>query len=650
MATSALNFVTERLRQSATGDNKFFKKMLMFFELKVPASVGGFAGTSFLFPLIVPPQSSNLDEPFTVEVTPTQGGGLYVEENGIVQRMIKISGTTGFKPRKLNANGTRALGIKAPEKRSFGRRLDPWVLEALSGQRHIQYLQDAVFRTYGDLKRDPNLSENVKLIFHIPKDEESWLVIPQKFSIERSSSRATLYNYSIDLLVVDAAVAVDEDFTEDTWLDKVKDAVQDIKTAIDLAQGAINDLTAVVGQIKGYVKNIAVIIDGVSGVINAASNFVQGVTDLVLSPLAIVESMAEVTDSALTAYDTLEQSKELLQNPPIPPSIRVKLMQLTEAMERIASHPEVTAPDSGNAIILNNLRSDARSRITANDRSSPRTITSLADAQTMGTAVTAGDIQIADGQNNVPKRVSPNYRSGKRVTITEGDTLASLAASHLGDARRWQDLAVVNGLKPPFINKQASLDLTKADEAVLPGSLGIGDKIVIPSTSKGTAQLPILPVLGVKPWEPLEVQLLGRDIALELVADESSPGNPVYDIPIDVEGGSVDVKTVAGLANLSQGLTLRLNTEKGTDTLYKRLGLERVVGLNIAPLDLETMRFRLSQAIQQDPRIASVRQVVFQGLDNGAELDPSIPLDAVVADITAEVRGFTEGVNVRLVL
>jgi hypothetical protein len=154
----------------------------------------------------------------------------------------------------------------------------------------------------------------------------------------------------------------------------------------------------------------------------------------------------------------------------------------------------------------------------------------------------------------------------------------------------------------------------------------------------------------VKPWEPLEVQLLGRDIALELVEDESSPGNPVYDIPIDVEGGSVDVKTVAGLANLSQGLTLRLNTEKGTDTLYKRLGLERVVGLNIAPLDLETMRFRLSQAIQQDPRIASVRQVVFQGLDNNAELDPSIPLDAVVADITAEVRGFTEGVNVRLVL
>jgi len=650
MATSALNYTLERLRQNVTGDNKFFKKMLMFFELKVPASVGGFAGTSFLFPLIVMPQSENFDEPFTVEVTPTQGGGLYVEENGIVQRTIKISGTTGFKPRKLNTNGTRALGIKSPEKKSFGRRLNPWVIEALSGQRHIHYLQDAVFRTYGDLKRDPNLAENVKLIFHIPKDDESWLVVPQKFSIERSSSRATLYSYSIDLLIVDAAVAIDEDFTEDTWLDKVKDAVQDIKTAIDLAQGAINDLTAVVGQIKGYVKNIAVIIDGVQGVINAASNFVQGVTDLVMSPLTIIESMAEVTDAALAAYDTLEQSKETLQNPPIPPSIRMKLMQLTEAMERIATHPEVTAPDSGKGIHLNNLHSDARNQISANERTNPRALTSLADAQNMGTAVTAGDIQIADGKSNVPKPSSPNYRSGKQVSITEGDTLATLAAKHLGDARLWQDLAVVNGLKPPFINKQASLDLTKADEAVLPGSLGIGDKIVIPSTSKGPVQLPILPVLGVKPWEPLEVQLLGRDMALELVEDISTPGNPKYDIPIDVEGGSVDVKLVAGLDNLAQGLTQRLNIEKGTDTLYKRLGLERVVGLNIAPLDLETTRFRLSQCIQQDPRIASVRQVIFQGLDNDTELDPSIPLDAVVADITAEVRGFTESANVRIVL
>lgn len=157
-------------------------------------------------------------------------------------------------------------------------------------------------------------------------------------------------------------------------------------------------------------------------------------------------------------------------------------------------------------------------------------------------------------------------------------------------------------------------------------------------------------MLGVKPWETLDVQLLGRDIALRLLSEESRLGKPLYDIPIDVEGGGTDVKLVGGLDNLSQGLANRLLTEKGTDTLYKRMGLERVVGLNLAPLDLETLRFRISQAIRQDARIASVRKIVFPGLDTDEELDSSIPLDAVVSDITAEVRGFTDSANVRLTL
>jgi hypothetical protein len=649
MAISALNFTSERLRQMFTADDKFFKKMLMFFELKVPAEVGLF-GTSYLFPLIVPPQSYTLEEPFTLESTPTQGGGLYIEENGIVQRMIRISGTTGFKPRRLplTANGPQALFAVSPEKRSHGRMLSSFVLLAISGQKHLQYLQDAVFRTYADLKRDPNTAEDTKLIFHIPKDDEHWLVAPQKFTIERSSAKATLYNYSIDLLVIDSAEAVDQNFSEDSWLDAVKNVIHDIKKAIDLAQGAINDLTKIVGEIKGYVKNIAAIIDGVSGVIDAAKNFVSGVTELLESPLTVINSMAGVIESALSAYDTLEQSRDDIQK--LPETVKQKFRDMEDAMDRISSHPEVTSPSTDTQNKKANKKTDPSGQIPLSERASATTPTTLAEVRKLGTKATAGDVQSADGKSNVPKRQSPTYRSGKRLSISKGDTLANLAATYLGDARKWQDLAVVNGLKPPFVNEQASLDLTKADESVLPGALGVSDKIIIPSTSKGPMQLPLLPVLGVKPWETLDVQLLGRDIALRLLSAESRLGKPLYDIPIDVEGGGIDVKLVGGLDNLSQGLTNRLHTEKGTDTLYKRMGLERVVGLNIAPLDLETLRFRISQAIRQDGRIASVRKIVFPGLDTDEELDSSIPLDAVVSDITAEVRGFTDSANVRLVL
>jgi len=124
MAISLVNFMSERLRQGmAGGDNKFFKQYTMFFELRVPQEMSFLANATFLFPLIVTPDTYNLSEPFTVEATPTQGAGLYVEENGIVQRVIRISGTTGFKPRKLHSSGTAVLMNASPYKKSYSRGL-----------------------------------------------------------------------------------------------------------------------------------------------------------------------------------------------------------------------------------------------------------------------------------------------------------------------------------------------------------------------------------------------------------------------------------------------------------------------------------------------------------------------------------------------
>jgi hypothetical protein len=652
MATSALATLREYQRQKATGDNKYYRHMLMFFELKIPGKLlSGSANSTYLFPLKVSPDSYTLAEPFTLEKTPTQGGGLYVEENGIVGRTIRISGVTGFAPRPLNANGPASLFATSPEKRSHSRTLPPIVGDAISGQRHFQYLQDAVFRTYADLKRDPATAEDTKLMFHVPKDDEHWLVVPVDFQLSRDAGQRTLYRYNIELLVVDRATAVDETVSEDSgFLAKMTNAIETAQAAISLAQGAINDLTAVMAEVSSVVNNVVQIIDGVSGVLASAEAFVTGVADFIETPLAVLESLGRAIDEAESLYETWEEAGERIQT--LPSKLKDKWAQLGQALDLLRTHPETFEPTN------NAQLATARALVSPLLSQSPETLaaakglavpTTVAGYNELGTQMTPGDLQEADAYRRfAPESLIGKYKSATQVSVVQGDTLASLAARHLKDARLWQDIAIVNGLKPPFTNKQASLDLRKADEAALPGVRGIGDKILIPSLSKGQKDLPNPATLGAKSNESAEVQFLGRDIKLELVGSVSSPGTPLYDIPIDVARGGLDVGVVEGLANLSQGITLRLITERGTDVLYKSLGMQRVIGTNQVATDLDLARFRAAQALQQDSRIASVRRVTFEGLDGGTTPDPVAPLDALVIDAEVEVRGFTESANVRI--
>lgn len=636
--TSALNTIREMQRQKATGDTKFCKHMLMFFELRIPEGLGTAVGTTFLFPLMLSPESYSLDEPFALDATPTQGGGVYAEEHGIVQRVIRLSGTTGFAPKPMQGNGPGALAAITPAKRSYTRSLPASVLESLSGQRHFQYLQDAVFRTYGDLKRDPTTAEKTKLFFHIPKDDEHWLVLPQRFQLSRSvGAGRTLYHYEIELLAIDRAVATNLDVSEDTsWMSKMMNAVAMVKTGIALAQGAIDDLTNVVNEIKKALMSVVAVIDGVKNVITAAENFVTGVTDLIDVPLATIESLHEMID---------EGSR--LGHMDVDAIIMEKWLQLGDALDLIGAHAEVFEPDGATTLTSTAQQTNplvSQSAAIAAAQAAPTTVAGYVD---LGTGLTLGEATQANAAQTFAAPEPPRYRSSRQVRLQSGDTLASLAARYLGDARRWQDIAAINGLLPPFTETAASADLATADETTLPGVRGIGDKILVPSTSKGMRDLPNPVVLGARADESTDVRLLGRDFKLSAVTEISQPGNLLYDVPIDVEGGSTDVLLISGRDNLAQGLVSRLSTERGTDLLYLGLGMERVIGTKHATTDLELVRYRAQQALQQDPRIANVRRVTFLGVDDGTEIVPGMEA-ALSIDSDVEVRGYFESANVRV--
>ena len=638
MAVSPLKLVIERLRQDAAQDFNFFKKMTYFFELRVPGEVALGAINTFLIPLILPPEAYSMEEPFTLEATPTQGGGLYVEENGIVQRMIKLEGTTGFKPRYF-PKGWTATNLLSPDKTSYGRSLENFVVTELSGQKHFQYLQDSVFRTYGDLKRDPATSEDTYLFFHNPKDDEHWLVAPQKFALTRSADKPTLYRYSIELLVLDKAEAVDADFSEEkSLLDTVKGAIAMVKSGLDLAAGALNDLTALTAELTSLVKDFGKIIDGVTTIIDAAGNFANGLSALIEAPYSLLESVNGLIDSAGEAIQAYEDLGTDIRK--VPETVKQKLKQMGDGIDRIGTHPEVFETPSQRK--MREIRQSqelttaaSSAALSAAEASSPPQ--SLTEVENLGTTITPGDARSAKAELGVGKAVV-QYTSAKQVVIGQGDTLVNLAARYLGDARLWQQIAVVNGLNPPFVNDLASTPLD-TDEPVFSRTMGRGAKILIPSFAKPPEQQTLLPVLGVRSEEDAEVHLLGADLKLARVGGRE--GSKLFDLEIDVARGSVDVKTVRGVDNISQAITTRITTEKGSDILYKRLGLARIISLNITPVDLETARFRFRECLGADPRIATVRRLDFESGTVGE------PPDGVVVDAQVELRGFSQNTNVR---
>ena len=635
MAVSPLKLIQEKNRQILASDANFFRKFTYFFELRIPNNLSLASAGLHVFPLIIPPENYSMEEPFTLESTPTLGGGLYVEENGIVSRTITLSGTTGFKPRYMGKDTTAvtALAALSPDKRSFSRNIPPYIAANLSGQRQFQYLQDSIFRIYADLKRDPATAEDTHLIFHNPKDSESWLVAPVSFKLNRV--KTVLYQYDIQLLAIDRADSVDADFSEDKQiLDAIKDAFRMVKSGLDLGAGALNDLTAIVSEVGSLIKNVSKIIDGANDIFNAAANFVEGVNSVIETPFSTMGTVNGQIDAAGESWENLEQAKDDIQT--LPPNIKQKVRQIQDGLNRIGTHPESFETTSQKRLRDIKDSQELRNAVStatleaAEESTAPST---LRENDELGTGITSGDAQSAKSELGVGRAVF-NYSGGRVQTLEQGDTLVNLAARYLGDARLWQHIAITNALKPPFISELANADLT-SDETPFSESIGVGSTILIPSFSKSLTQLPVLPILGVQREEPIASHLLGTDLALERVGGRT--GAIQYDLAIDTEKGSTDAKRVSGLNNIGQVIVLRLRTERGTDILYKKVGLRRIVGTNIIPADLELARFHLIETLNQDSRIASVKRL---------ELDTTQG-DALVVDADVELRGFTETSNVR---
>lgn len=649
--------IKEAARQQLEQDDLFLTRELFFFDLRIPQAVAVVPTmTRFFFPLILPPQSYSLEEPFAVELTRTQLGGLYVEENGIIDRRIRLRGTTGFRPRQLPLMKANRSNVAVPaafdaSHKSHARSLPHMVYSEISGLRHLQYLQDSVFRTYADLKKDPTTAKDTSLVFHNAKDQDSWFVAPERFVIEKNSSNPFLYTYSIDLIALGPAGLMRMDFSEDTNLiQKVKNVIGTVRGAVQMASGAIQDLNRILGEVTQVVKNAVGIINDVNTILTAAQDFVNGTTDLINVPFAFLQATINTIDNVVATVQTGRDWYDNLKN--YPDTIDQYWERLVDSLELIGVDPTKFETPWEAYLKSNRNQQESRSFAIEMERRTqssdvytesqlPRQLQKVSDLNRIGTALTEGDVISMQGTITDDQQ-RPVYKSAKPVKIGDGDTLASLAAHYLGDARRWQDIAMLNGMKPPFIDRQADAPLagsTSGDESPFAGTLGLGDEIVVPSNMESPLTMTLLPVAGAEPTENLATQVLGTDFKIAPIATTLDSSRTLYDIPINTELGSVDAATVSGLDNLSQVLTTRVLIEKGMDALYQNVGVARIVGLGFKEVDVHLIKFQITEALLADPRISSVQSIEMTQQD-----------DALDLRIVVNVRGYNESRVLRVTI
>ena len=118
----------------------------------------------------------------------------------------------------------------------------------------------------------------------------------------------------------------------------------------------------------------------------------------------------------------------------------------------------------------------------------------------------------------------PRYTGFREVTVLFGDSLPSIAAREMSDARRWLDLALANGLKSPYISEEG-----------VPGTLRPGQPILIPTTEPPTATDQVRsagnPVEGTSQLEALFARGALVDIAELRSAAETGREAPAERVP-----------------------------------------------------------------------------------------------------------------------
>lgn len=185
----------------------------------------------------------------------------------------------------------------------------------------------------------------------------------------------------------------------------------------------------------------------------------------------------------------------------------------------------------------------------------------------------------------------------KTHIVNSGDSIQKIALAY--GVEDWREIVYFNGLDYPYIGADGEIYESKVAKT--------GDVLMIPSYD-----YVISPTVSDVSLPTMEELAYGTDLDLY---SEITDMRGMYNFAINGELSSnpeLDLKLVTGIKNLSQQLTTKLSTPKGTLMLHPDWGcdLKKMLGLKGSLENLTKMRLMVQECILEDNRVNSIENLV----------------------------------------
>lgn len=520
----------------------------------------------------VPPKTHDMDEPFATHITPTQGRGIYVESHGSILKEVRVSGTTGLRPKKQTGAAIPVLNVTEEQLRGLvdvnNRRSTVPDTEA-TGIDDIIFLRN-LFRLYSDFKANNELSRARIMVWRNVRTDDYWIVEPKEFKLVQNAQSPLTYQYQIGLTaLMRFEVAISEEADPQSaardrrrMLSRIQHYSQNltsiylrVASAITRVQGAgYFGLSTMLGPLLGTIR-------GLNAIKNSSEQFYRGLT----------ASTRDLSSELVTGISDLVDF--LPAKDPVVRDLRRALVWCAKISTEQAFLDTAPAKAKGKRTRAERAYRDPGSSVTP------------------GTTIRAGTFLSKSAHTD---RVSTDY-------VHDYEDIRSVARRLTGDARRWQDLVVINDLRAPYISVEGG------DRVLRPG-----DQIMYPSRA-GNASGQLTTEVNPSTAEQENaaesqtnelIRAYGRDLGLT-----SSPGGiELADFAINNRG---DLSTIVGIPNVEQAVRVKFATEQGELPVHPFFGALFPIGSKAVIASFNEYRINAIATIRSDARIESIESLQF---------------------------------------